>query len=39
MMPAKNDNFMDNMNVSVGLNADINRRFPRLSISGLGAVI
>ena len=38
-MPAKNDSFIESMNVSVGFKADIKRRLPRLSISGLGAVL
>ena len=38
-MPAKNDNFIESMNVSVGFRADISRKLPRLSISGLGAVL
>ena len=38
-MPAKNDSFIESMNVSVGRKADIKRKFPRLSISGLGDVL
>ncbi len=38
-IPAKNDSFIESMNVSVGFKADIMRRLPRLSISGLGAVL
>ena len=38
MMPAKNDSFIESMKVSVGLSADISRRLPRLSTSGIGAV-